>query len=76
MKTNKKKSAPKTSAVVKMEVIVDPAAAGSLALVQELNKFDGVWSLEESVCIVTGTEREITAITDQYPQAVMKVEVL
>lgn len=55
-------------------VIIDPTAAGSLALVQELSNFAKTQNLGEGVYQVEATETEVDAITAKYPMAVLKVE--
>lgn len=58
-------------------VTIDEDSAGSLFLLQELEmNAANIQHVKNGLWVVEGSEDQINEITDAYPDAVMKVEVM
>jgi hypothetical protein len=73
----KRKKQRKAHELVKVEVVIDESAAGSLMLVERLSEIgeiqnhgDGIFTVDQV------TEQAVLDVCDEFPQAVMKSEVV
>lgn len=67
----------KSHKLVKVEVIIDQTAEGSLALVERLREVGSVEPRGDGIFdIDLVTEQAVLDVADQYPQVVMKVDVV
>lgn len=56
---------------------IDEQSNGSLSLLQELEmNAENIQHVKNGLWVVEGSEDQISEITDAYPDAVMKVEVM